>query len=127
MSAKTKSRPVLKFRKPSEETVALLTQTTAPMPGVTSRNMFGCLCVFVNGNMLAGVFEESIFVRLDSDERAKLAKTGAQPFEPIPGRPMREYMVVTPATMQSKTRLNAWLEKAYAYAASLPPKASKKK
>lgn len=116
-----------KFRKPPEELVAFFTQATAPMPGVTPRKMFGCPCAFVNDNMFAGVFNESVFLRLSPDDLAKFAKTGAQHFEPVPGRPMREYAVVPPAILKSKTRFNAWLEKSYAYAATLPPKARKKK
>ncbi len=116
-----------KFRKPSEEIIALFTQATTPMPGMTPRKMFGCPCAFVSGNLFAGVFEDGIFLRLSPDDRAKFAKLGAQPFEPIPGRAMREYLVVPPTIVKSKTRLNAWLEKSHAFAASLPPKAPKKK
>lgn len=116
-----------KFKKPSAETVEVFMRATAPMPGIAPRKMFGCPCAFVNGNMFAGVFEDGIFLRLSLDDRAKFAKLGAQAFEPIPGRAMREYLVVPPTIVKSKTRLNAWLQKSHAFAASLPPKAPKKK
>jgi TfoX/Sxy family transcriptional regulator of competence genes len=95
------------------------------LPGATPRKMFGCPCSFVNGNMFAGVFADSLFLRLPVDERLAFAKFGARPFEPLPGRVMREYVVVPPGTLKAKARLNAWIEKSFAYAAALPPKVKK--
>ena len=88
--------------------------------------MFGGVGYFVNGNMFAGVFADSMFLRLPVDERLAFAKFGARPFEPLPGRVMREYVVIPPGTLKSKTRLNQWIEKSFAYAAALPPKGKKK-
>ena len=127
MPTKSKTHAMPKFRKPSEELVTFFTQATAPMPGVEPRKMFSCPCAFINGNMFAGVFHKSVFLRLSPEDLAKFAKLGAVHFEPILGRPMREYMVVPPALMKSTTRFNAWLEKSFAYAASLPPKVPKRK
>ena len=67
-------------------------------------------------------------IRLSEEERAKfLLLEGASPFEPMPGRPMREYVVVPPAMVTDEGPLRAWLEKALAYARSLPPKPPKSK
>ncbi len=40
----------------------------------------------------------------------------------MPGRPMREYVVVPPKIVGTKAALGRWLAKASAYAGSLPPK-----
>jgi TfoX/Sxy family transcriptional regulator of competence genes len=89
-------------------------------PRVERRTMFGCPCAFVRGNMFTGLHQESMILRLPEAERA--AMPGARPFEPLPGRFMREYVVVPPAILASGPELKAWAGKALAYAASLPPK-----
>ncbi len=87
--------------------------------------MFGYPAAFFRGNMFAGLFQDSMFLRLSPEHRAALcAHRGARPFEPMAGRPMREYVVVPPAILASENQLREWLEKARAYAASLPPKAA---
>ena len=62
-------------------------------------------------------------LRLSEAERTEfLALDGAARFEPMPGRPMREYVTVPQRMLASPDELAAWLEKSYAYAKSLPPK-----
>ena len=90
------------------------------------RRMFGYPCSFVNGNMFAGLFQTGLFLRLSETDRARFLKLpGATRFEPLPGRPMREY-VTAPSDMTGQPGLTAkWLSRAYAYGSSLPPKARK--
>jgi TfoX/Sxy family transcriptional regulator of competence genes len=60
---------------------------------INIRPMFGNLSAFVNGNMFAGVYGDSLFVRLSDDDRADLlGKKGAKLFEPMKGRPMKDYV-----------------------------------
>ena len=92
-------------------------------PRVERRKMFGFDCAFVNGQMITGLFEDRMMVRLDDAERAELlALPGAGPFEPMPGRPMREYAVVPPAFVAARPRLRPWVSRAFAYAVALPTK-----
>lgn len=91
-------------------------------PRCQRRQMFGCPAAFVNGHMFAGLHQESLFVRLDADDRAALQRAGGQPFEPLPGRVMREYVCVPAAVRDDGRRLRRWVSKAFAYASSLPPK-----
>jgi len=91
--------------------------------GAEVRNMFGCPAAFINGNMLAGVHQESVLVRLPEEARRVALEKGWRPFEPMPGRVMREYMVLPKAVVDTKATLNSWLAQALAYAASLPAKA----
>jgi TfoX/Sxy family transcriptional regulator of competence genes len=92
-------------------------------PDAEPRKMFGYPCVFVNGQLFAGVHQENMMLRLSEAERAEfLALDGAARFEPMAGRPMREYVVVPQRMLQSPNELVAWLEKSYAYAKTLPAK-----
>jgi TfoX/Sxy family transcriptional regulator of competence genes len=92
-------------------------------PAVEIRRMFGCPCAFVNGQMFAVFHQQGLALKLSEEDRgALLEQEGAKPFEPMPGRRMREYVVVPPAVENVQAELQAWLEKAFAYARSLPPK-----
>ena len=95
-------------------------------PGVDVRRMFGCPCFFYGGNMFAGIHQENLFVRLGDDDRAALlALPGAGQFEPMPGRPMREYVCVPQAMLADRPALEAWLARSLAYPRTLPPKQGK--
>ncbi len=74
--------------------------------------MFGYPAAFRNGNMFAGLFQHSMILRLSPEDRANLAvRAGARAFEPMPGRPMREYVVVPPAIVESVGEVQRWLAK----------------
>jgi len=40
----------------------------------------------------------------------------------MPGRPMKEYVVVPDAVVTNPAKLRAWVDQAYAYAKKLPAK-----
>jgi TfoX/Sxy family transcriptional regulator of competence genes len=92
---------------------------------VQRRKMFGYPCAFVNGNLFAGVYQADIVVRLPEARRGELIAAGAKQFEPMPGRPMREYVVVTPETVNDSAALSARLDEAFRFGASLPVKEAK--
>ena len=90
------------------------------------RSMFSYPCAFVNGQMFSGVFGDSLIVRLDEIQRAELLlEPGTQIFDPMGGRPMREYVQLTDAMLEDEEALLAWIRKGFAFASSLPPKIPK--
>jgi TfoX/Sxy family transcriptional regulator of competence genes len=91
------------------------------------RMMFGCPAYFVNGNMFAGVHQSSIILRLTESDRRQIRQDYDEslPFEPFPGRLMKEYMTVPEALFESPADFAAWIGKSIAYAAALPPKTPK--
>jgi TfoX/Sxy family transcriptional regulator of competence genes len=96
-------------------------------PRIDRRQMFGYPCAFVQGNMFTGLHEHRLLVRLPEAQRAELLQqAGATPFEPMPGRVMREYVVVPEAFLSKPQMLRSWIGSAFEYAASLPPKRPKK-
>jgi TfoX/Sxy family transcriptional regulator of competence genes len=89
--------------------------------------MFGYASAFVNGNMFAGTFQDSIVVRLAETDRAALLKVkGAAPFEPM-GHPMKEYVVIPAGIVAKPKGLGAWIERGHRYALTLPAKGTTKK
>jgi TfoX/Sxy family transcriptional regulator of competence genes len=117
----------MKWRKPSEDLVELLDEVVPQgEAAVEFKPMFGGPCYWTGGNMFAAVHQESIFVRLGEKDRAELlAHPGAHLFEPMEGRPMREYVVFPDEMLADKAALRAWMGRGLAYAASLPPKEKK--
>src|SRR5437868_3189374 len=91
-------------------------------PRVVRKPMFGYPALYLGGNMFAGTFQDKIVTRLSESERAKALKAGAKQFEPMPGRPMKEYVVVPAADVAKPAALAKWIEQARAYATTLPEK-----
>ena len=114
------------FTKPTEKTVKAFHDATSGLPGAEPRTMFGYPSVFLNGNMLACIFQDRIMVRMGESDRADAAKIGGKPFEPSPGRAMREYVELPPKVVASAAELRSWVERGRAFVATLPKKAKKK-
>ena len=115
-----------KWKKSPAELIATFDAAIAGQPGVERRQMFGYPSAFLGGNLLSGLFQDQMMVRLSEADRAKaLAEAGAKPFAPG-GRPMREYVVLPPAIVADKRKLGTWLKRAITYAGTLPAKKAKK-
>ena len=130
LKAKTEktTRAMPAFTKAPEEMVRLFDDTLREFPMARTRKMFGYPAAFINGNMFAGLFQEEMFFRLADDDRAAIRKEyGAKLFEPIPGRPMRGYILVPRYILNSPREMRTWLTKAMEYAKTLPPKVKKSK
>jgi TfoX/Sxy family transcriptional regulator of competence genes len=116
------------WRKPDADLVELLDATIAGIDldlPVDYRPMFGCPAYFTGGNMFAGVWQDTVMLRLPEDQRELARAAGAAPFEPMPGRPMKEYVALPASMVQDPARATGWVGRAAAYAASLPPKQKK--
>ena len=115
-----------KWKPAPAEAVEAFEAATSGLLGAEPRKMFGYSCVFAKGNMLAGLHEAGMVLRLPEEQRAEfLQLKGAKQFEPMPGRVMREYVVVPKILLDSPERLRAWVEKSLAYVWSLPAKAKR--
>jgi TfoX/Sxy family transcriptional regulator of competence genes len=73
--------------------------------------------------MFVGLFQDEMFLRLNDEDRAAIRKEYGTPlFEPMPGRPMRSYVLVPRYVLKSPRLLRTWLTKGMEYAQALPPK-----
>jgi len=125
-SAKKTPRKMPAFTKPTEETRAAFERATDGLLGAERRTMFGYPSVFLNGNMLASIFQDRIMVRLSEPDRGEAMKrVGAKPFEPTPGRGMKEYVELPAVVIADAKALRGWLERGIAYVRTLPSKAAK--
>ena len=113
------------FEKSPPELVARFAELAEQVPEATRKQMFGTPTCVVNGNMFMGLHEDRVFLRLDeADLEHFRTELGAETFEPAPGRPWREYVLVPPA-MVDDPALSEWISKSFAFASTLPPKKPK--
>ncbi len=90
---------------------------------VTVRKMFGQPAAFVRGNLFFGVYGAELFVRLSERDAARaLEVPGARRFEPMPGRPMKSYVVLPAHVRNDRTVAREWVETSLAFGRSLPAK-----
>lgn len=119
----------MEMAKASDEDKQRFRSVVPDHPEVIVKPMFGNLGAFVNGNMFAGLFGSTIGVKLSDAHRQELEDTERTvPFGPAE-RPMGGYTGL-PEVWNAEgdgdvPRAKAWVEKAYAYVADLPPKAPK--
>ena len=95
---------------------------------IQAKPMFGNLAAFVNGNLFSGLYGDTLFVRLSDKDRIELLKTkGTKLFEPMKGRPMKEYVCVPEEWLTQPSKVTPWISKALSWSGKLPPKVKKKK
>jgi TfoX/Sxy family transcriptional regulator of competence genes len=112
------------FTKAPPETLERFAALTSGVKRLEHRTMFSYPSVFLNGNMLACVFQDRIMVRLSETDRARfLTLPNTRLFEPSPGRAMREYVEAPSAKQMPADELRRWLERGVDYVGGLPPKA----
>ena len=112
--------------KPPPELVATFEAALPADSRVERKLMFGMPAAFVAGNMFTGLFESKMLLRLPPEKlREFMALSGAEAFEPMPGRPMTGYALVPDAVLADGDALASWLGEAFNYAAGLPAKEKK--
>ncbi len=111
------------FAKSPPELVARFDWLAGRLPNVERRKMFGYPAFFVGGNLVTGLYEASWMIRLPNDALADLlGMPGAQPFGPMPGRPMKGYAVLPPSIVNDDAALESWVLRAVEHGATLPRK-----
>jgi len=117
-----------KWKKAPEGLVQRFGQVLPNDPEIERRSMFGYPCAFFHGHMFCGLFEDQFIVRLpDAERNVFLKQPGAKVFEPMPGRPMKEYVLVPQAVVEREALLGGWLRQSLDYVGGLPPRVKKAK
>jgi TfoX/Sxy family transcriptional regulator of competence genes len=118
---------MIKFTKSSPELVSRFGELVPSDPRIERKPMFGYPAAFLGGNLMMSLFQESLVLRLGDEDRAALLKQpGAKTFEPMKGRPMKEYVIVPAALVKNDAAMSRWVARAVAHAGALPAKAKKK-
>jgi hypothetical protein len=106
----------------SEELADRIRRALARKKGVEEKKMFGGIGFLLNGNMLVGVWKDSLIVRLDPEDGGKALKESHVKEFDITGRPMKGWVLVEPEGIKSDVGLNGWIRRTVAFVRMLPAK-----
>ena len=91
------------MEKPNTLTIAWYESLVPVDPRVVKGQMFGHPCAFVNGNMFFGTFAQSVVIKVGPERAAALVTDTVRIFEPMEGRPWKDYVQV-PASPPGRDR-----------------------
>jgi TfoX/Sxy family transcriptional regulator of competence genes len=102
-----------------ETLAARIRDVLARTHGMECKKMFGGVGFLLNGNMLVGVWKDSLIVRLglEAYEEA-LAEPHVVEFD-ITGRPMKGWVMVEPDGLEEDDQLREWISRALAFVGRL--------
>jgi TfoX/Sxy family transcriptional regulator of competence genes len=90
--------------------------------GVVEKKMFGGVGFLLNGNLLVGVWKDSLIARLDAEDgKAALGEPHVGPFTPA-GRPMAGWVLVEPEGIDTDDLLAGWVRRALTFVRTLSAK-----
>src|SRR5262245_41346597 len=106
----------------SEALAERIRQGLARRKGIEEKKMFGGIGFLLNGNLLVGVWKDSLIVRLDPDEGEEALKEPHVSEFDITGRAMKGWVLVAPEGVDADEQLKGWIERAVKFVGKLPAK-----
>lgn len=106
----------------SEVLAERICQALARKKNIEEKKMFGGISFLLNGNMLVGLWKESLVVRLgpEKDEEA-LKEPHVGKFN-ITGRSMKGWVLMAPEGVKDDDQLKDWIRLAVKFVGKLPAK-----
>jgi len=106
----------------SESLAKRIRERLARRKNVEEKKMFGGVGFLFNGNMLVGVWRDSLIVRLGPDEGDEaLLEPHVKEFD-ITGRPIKGWVLVEPEGVVEDQALKDWIQRAVRFVGTLPTK-----
>lgn len=105
-----------------EALAARIRRALARRKGITEKKMFGGIVFFLNGNMLVGVWMNSLIVRLGEEPGEQALKESHVRVFDITGRAMKNWVLVEPAEIEEDGQLKGWIQQAMQFVGKLPAK-----
>jgi TfoX/Sxy family transcriptional regulator of competence genes len=97
-------------------------QRLARRKNVEVKKMFGGIGFLLNGNLLVGVWKDSLIVRLGPDEGDEaLLEPHVKEFD-ITGRAMKGGVLLAPEGGEDDDQLSSWIRRAVRFVGKLPAK-----
>lgn len=106
----------------SEALATRIRNAIGDRPEIGERKMFGGLAFMAGSNMFIGVMANEIMCRVGADAQSEaLSRPGTRIMD-FTGRPMKGFVFVGSPGIDTDADLQAWVDRTYAFATSLPPK-----
>jgi TfoX/Sxy family transcriptional regulator of competence genes len=101
---------------------ARIRDALARKENMEEKKMFGGVGFLLNGNMLVGVWKDSLIVRVGPDNYDDaLLEPHVRDFD-ITGKPMKGWVMVEPEGVEDDDHLKGWIERATKFVNTLPAK-----
>ena len=105
-----------------ETLAARIRQSLTRHKNVENKKMFGGIGFLLNGNLLVGVWKNSLIARVGSDEyEHAVLEPHVREFD-ITGKPMKGWVLVEPQGVVDDEHLNEWIQRALKFVGKLPAK-----
>jgi TfoX/Sxy family transcriptional regulator of competence genes len=89
---------------------------------VEEKKMFGGVGFLLNGNLLVGVWKDSLCVRLGPEQAEEaLLEPHVKEFD-ITGRAMKGWVLVAAEGVENDEQLRTWIQRAVTFVGTLPAK-----
>ena len=88
---------------------------------IEARHFFSGAAAYADGRIFMSLTPAGLALKLSAEDRAALAKLGAQPLQYFPKAPVKkDYLVLPDAIAADDDALAGWVEKSVAYVLTLP-------
>jgi len=105
-----------------EDLAARIRERLERRQGVEEKRMFGGVAFLLDGNLLVGVWKDSLIARLGREQGEEaLLEPHVRPFD-VTGRPMRGWVLVGPEGVGEDDQLARWIDRAEEFVRTLPAK-----
>jgi hypothetical protein len=90
--------------------------------GIVEKKMFGGVCFLLDGNMLVGVWQNSLIARVGVEAAGEALKQEFVREFDVTGRPMKGWVIVDPEGLDMDAELREWIERSEEFVSTLPRK-----
>jgi TfoX/Sxy family transcriptional regulator of competence genes len=106
----------------SEALAERIRRVVARRKGIEEKKMFGGVGFLFNGNMLVGVWKQSLIVRLGPEHGEEaLREPHVKEFD-ITGRAMKGWVLIASEGIEKDEELLRWIQRAVKFVGKLPAK-----
>jgi TfoX/Sxy family transcriptional regulator of competence genes len=106
----------------SEELTERIRRRLARRKAIEEKKMFGGVGFLLNGNLLVGVWKDSLIARLGPEGGDEALKEAHVKEFDITGRSMKGWVLVAPEGVGGDDQLKGWVQRALEFVGTLPAK-----
>ncbi len=94
--------------------------------GIGKLNMFGGICYLLYGNMIGGVHQDRLIIRVGPEKYVELlSRKHVKPMD-FTGKPLTGFLYIDKRGCSKEKELKSWLDLGLAHASTFPKKTNKR-